>query len=514
MARVRDMKPEDLPAVVAIEAASFRSPWTYGMLREELDQESGWRSVAEDATGRVVGFLLGRCYPDAWHVVDLAVAPDRRRRGVGGALLDDFLRAADECGVEVVLEVRPGNAEAVSLYGPRGFAVVGIRPKYYPDTDEDAFVMVRPLRTAGEREDGAGGLTGPLLAIESSCDDSAAAVLSPEGRVLSAVTHSQDAIHERYGGVVPEVASRAHVERMTAVVAETLREGGCPLDDLGGVAVTVGPGLIGALLIGVQTAKAIAWSRRLPFFPVNHIHGHLAAAWLADPGAEFPMVTLVASGGHTVLIRVDGRTTFRLLGQTLDDAAGEAFDKGARLLGLGYPGGRELDELAEKGDPESFSFPIGLRRSSRPDFSFSGVKTALYYLLRRMTPDERAARAADLAASYRKAIVEALVGKAVRTAQCEKVRTLAAAGGVAANSLLRRRLTEAGSLAGLHVVIPPPALCTDNAAMIGAAALAGPRLDYPHYLAVDASASLALGRWMSTGPDEMPPPVDERRFSR
>lgn len=338
-------------------------------------------------------------------------------------------------------------------------------------------------------------LSRPLLAIESSCDDSAAAVITPTGQVLASVNHSQDAIHQRYGGVVPEVASRAHVERMTVVVAEALREAGCDVSRLGGVAVTVGPGLVGALLVGVQTAKAIAWSRRLPLFPVNHIHGHLAAVWLADPEAPFPMVTLVASGGHTLLLRADDRRTYRLLGQTLDDAVGEAFDKGARLLGLGYPGGRQLDELAEKGDEEAFAFPIGLGRSRRPDFSFSGVKTALYYLLREMSEEDRAKRAADIAASYRKALVEALVTKTARAAEREQVKTVALAGGVAANSLLRRRVEEVGRAAGLHVVIPPLQYCTDNAAMVGAAALSGPCLEYPAYLAIDASPSLTLGEW-------------------
>ena len=181
----------------------------------------------------------------------------------------------------------------------------------------------------------------------------------------------------------------------------------------------MGPGLIGALLVGVQTAKAIAWAHRLPLFPVNHLHGHLAAVWLADHDAPLPMVTLVASGGHTSLVGVDDWTSFRLLGQTLDDAAGEAFDKGARLLGLGYPGGRELDRLAEEGDPKAFAFPVALKRSPRPDFSFSGVKTALFYLLRDMSAEERAARAADVAASYREAIVEALVSKSVKAAKAE-----------------------------------------------------------------------------------------------
>lgn len=340
-------------------------------------------------------------------------------------------------------------------------------------------------------------LTGPLLAIESSCDDSAAAVLDAHGRILSSVTHSQDSIHEKYGGVVPEAASRAHVERMTAVVSEALARADCGIDQLGGVAVTVGPGLIGALLVGVQTAKAIAWARRLPLFPVNHIHGHLAAAWLGADRTCFPMVTLVASGGHTLLVRVEGPNAFRLLGQTLDDAAGEAFDKGARLLGLGYPGGRELDRLADEGDPDAFSFPVALRRSSRPDFSFSGVKTALYYLLLDMSPEERQRRAADVAAAYRRAIVEALVTKTLAAAEQEGVTAVAVTGGVAANSLLRKSLAESGGKRGLQVIVPDPAYCTDNAAMIGAAALAGPRLCYPEYLGLDASASLALGRWYS-----------------
>jgi N6-L-threonylcarbamoyladenine synthase len=320
-------------------------------------------------------------------------------------------------------------------------------------------------------------------------------VLSPSGEVLANVVHSQDAIHERYGGVVPEVASRAHVERMSAVVREALLQAGAEVRDLGGVAVTVGPGLIGALLVGVQTAKAIAWAHRLPLYPVNHLHGHLAAVWLGDREAPFPMVTLVASGGHTSLIRVDDPCSFHLLGQTLDDAAGEAFDKGARLLGLGYPGGRELDVLAESGDPTAFPFPIGLRRSARPDFSFSGVKTALYYLLRDMSEVERHARAADIAASYREAIVSALVQKTLRTAVQQRARTVAVAGGVAANSLLRRRLVSEGETTGFHVVVPPFAYCTDNAAMIGAAALNGPVLTYPDYLSLDATASLALGQW-------------------
>jgi N6-L-threonylcarbamoyladenine synthase len=492
----RALRAEDLPALAAIELASFASPWTLEMLRGELDVELGWARVAASEREGVVGFLIGRCYPDMWHLMDLAVASAHRRRGVARLLVGEFLAAAEGAGQSVLLEVREDNGGAVGLYESVGFVPLSVRRRYYADTGEDALVMVREVGGGAQRARQADGLRGPLLAVESSCDDTAAAVLTAEGRVLSSVSHSQDAIHERYGGVVPEVASRAHVERMSAVISEALRAAGCGVGDLGGVAATVGPGLIGALLVGVETAKAIAWSRRLPFFPVNHLHGHLAAAWLSDPRAPFPAVTLVASGGHTMLVRVTDRATFKLLGQTLDDAAGEAFDKGARLLGLGYPGGRELDDLAERGDPGRYAFPVGLKRSARPDFSFSGVKTALYYLLREMTAEERAGCAPDIAASYRAAIVTALVDKTLRTARQEGARTIAVTGGVAANSLLRRRLAEEGEKAGLHVVVPPLAYCTDNAAMIGAAALAGPHLDYPDYLDLDASASLALGVWM------------------
>lgn len=332
-----------------------------------------------------------------------------------------------------------------------------------------------------------------LLAIETSCDDTSAAVMTRAGRLLSSVVHSQDVIHEKYGGVVPEVASRAHVERATVVVREALGAAGLGLDDIGQVAVTVGPGLIGALLVGLHTAKSIAWARRLPLVPVNHLHGHLAAVWLADPRVPFPMVTLVASGGHTLLVRVEDPGSFTLLGQTLDDAAGEAFDKGARLLGLGYPGGRELDELAERGNPAAFAFPIGLRKAGNLDFSFSGVKTALFYLLRGMTPEERVARSADVAASYRAAIVEALTAKLLAAAAAERVPAVGIAGGVAANALLRRRLESEGRARGLYVVAPPPRFCTDNAAMIAAAALAGRALPYPEYLPLEAQASLPLG---------------------
>jgi N6-L-threonylcarbamoyladenine synthase len=499
--RIRGLRPEDLPALLTIERESFVHPWTPEMLAAELGVRFGWGMVAVDDGGEVVGFLIGRRYPDMWHVMDVAVAVARRRQGVARALMREFVASADSAGQPVLLEVRENNSSAVALYESEGFTTLSVRKRYYADTGENALVMVREVGWKVRRANEPDSTSGVVLAIESSCDDTAAAVLDGAGRVLSSVSHSQDAIHERYGGVVPEVASRAHVERMSAVVSEALREAECKLRDLDGVAVTVGPGLIGALLIGVQTAKAIAWSRRLPLYPVNHLHGHMAAAWLSDPQAKFPMVSLIASGGHTMLVRAENQTSFKLLGQTLDDAAGEAFDKGARLLGLGYPGGRELDELAERGDAGRYSFPVALKQSVRPDFSFSGVKTALYYLLRDMDAGQREASAADVAASYRESIVKALVDRTLSAARQEEAKTVSVTGGVAANSLLRSRLAEEGHKAGLHVVIPPVAYCTDNAAMIGTAALCGPRLEYPRYMELDASASLPLGKWLP-GPAE------------
>lgn len=336
-----------------------------------------------------------------------------------------------------------------------------------------------------------------LLAIETSCDDTCAAVMDENGSVLSNVVHSQDVIHEKYGGVVPEAASRAHAERMTVVVREALDAARASLDEVGKVAVTVGPGLIGALLVGVNTGKALAWAKRLPLIPVNHLHGHMGAVWLAAPEVPFPLIVLVVSGGHTLLVKATSHRSFFLLGQTLDDAAGEAMDKAARLLGLGYPGGRELDVLAEQGDPAAFTFPVALRGLDTLDFSFSGVKTAVYYLLREMSAEERTARAADVAASFRQAVVEALVSRLFRAAARERAAAVAIGGGVAANSLLRRRVEEEGRALGYFTVVPPLRLCTDNAAMIASAARYEPVVPYPDYLSLDARASLSLGQTCS-----------------
>ena len=318
-----------------------------------------------------------------------------------------------------------------------------------------------------------------ILGIETSCDETAAALVTAEGEIRSSVVSSQAELHARYGGVVPEVASRRHLELVTPVIREALAEADATLTDVESVAVTCGPGLIGALLVGLAAAKAVAWSRRLPLVPVDHLDGHVASLYVQPDPLEPPFLCLLASGGHTMLLDVRSHTEQKLLGSTLDDAAGEAFDKGARLLGLGYPGGREVDRLARAGDPTAYDFPVA--RVPGLDFSFSGLKTALLSAVRDLSDEELAARRADLAASYQHAIVRALVER-VREATKQSGRQQAAiVGGVAANSALRAALPDAAAA--------PLALCTDNAAMIASAARWTEAVEYPRYLALDAYAS-------------------------
>src|SRR5580765_3870402 len=317
-----------------------------------------------------------------------------------------------------------------------------------------------------------------ILALETSCDETACALVTGGGVVRANVVSSQAELHARYGGVVPEVASRRHLELATPVIREALAQAHASLDDVETIAVTRGPGLIGALLVGVQTAKALAWSRRLPLVPVDHLHGHIASLFLEPEPLEPPFLCLLASGGHTLLLDVRDHAQWDVLGSTLDDAAGEAFDKGARLLGLGYPGGAAIDRLAREGDADAFSFPVA--RAGGLDFSFSGVKTSLLYAVRDLG-DRAEARRADLAASYQRAIVRALVERTHEAAARTGADRVAVVGGVAANSELRARLVGA--------VPAPLELCTDNAAMIGSAARYAKAVPCPDYLGLDAYAS-------------------------
>ena len=313
-------------------------------------------------------------------------------------------------------------------------------------------------------------LQKPVLGIESSCDETAAAVLSQDGSVLSNVVASQTTVHAKFGGVVPELAARAHISRIDSVVMDALKQAQLSLHDLGAIAVTTGPGLAGALLVGVNYAKALSYGLSIPVIGVNHLEGHIASAWLADPNFPLPCVVLVVSGGHTHLYRKEQTGQCLLLGCTRDDAAGEAFDKGAQMLGLEFPGGPSIDRLARQGDPKAIPFPRFHQRKTSLEFSFSGLKTSLLYALRKLDDDTRVLKMADLAAGYQEAIVQVLVTKAFAALAHTGLSALAVVGGVSANSRLRTLLTERTERENVRLALPPSAYCTDNAAMI---ALAG-----------------------------------------
>jgi N6-L-threonylcarbamoyladenine synthase len=324
-----------------------------------------------------------------------------------------------------------------------------------------------------------------ILAIETSCDETAAAVVVDGRQILSSVVSSQIDLHAAFGGVVPEIAGRAHVDLLTPVVTEALAKAGAPVVDA--VAATIGPGLIGALLVGVSAAKAYAMAWDVPFVGVNHMEGHLHAAFLEDPDMALPAVVLLVSGGHTMLVQMTEAGGYRLLGQTIDDAAGEAFDKVARFLGLGYPGGPVIDRLATSGDPTAIAFPRGLRGQGY-DFSFSGLKTSVINYVRK----HPSADVADVAASFQAAVVDVLVEKARAAAAVVDARSICIGGGVAANSALRERIVEAAHADGRAAFVPTRAMCTDNAAMVGATAWYRLRTDGPTRLDAAADPNLRL----------------------
>ena len=304
-----------------------------------------------------------------------------------------------------------------------------------------------------------------VLGIESSCDETAAAVVN-NGKICSNVIASQIAVHSPFGGVVPEIASRKHIEAINPVIKQALSDADVTLTEIEGIAVTCGPGLIGSLLIGLSTAKALAYALNIPFVGVNHLEGHIAAAFLSEKVPELPFIALVVSGGHTSVYLVKNFHDFQLIGQTRDDAAGEAFDKAAKLLNLGYPGGVVIDRIAKGGNPQAVSFPRAMKDSA--DFSFSGLKTSLLTMLKKRGRDFKDEELSDIAASYQEAIVDTLVEKTIKAAQDYSVPRIVVCGGVAANSSLRERFALETSVKQIELYIPPVILCTDNAAMIAA----------------------------------------------
>ena len=332
-----------------------------------------------------------------------------------------------------------------------------------------------------------------ILAIESSCDETAAAVVRNGREVLSNVISSQIDLHTLYGGVVPEIASRKHIERINQVIEEALSTAGVSLAQTDAVAVTYGPGLVGALLVGVAEAKAIAYAAGKPLVGVHHIEGHIAANFIEHPELEPPFLSLVVSGGHTHLVRVEDYGVFTILGRTRDDAAGEAFDKVARAIGLGYPGGPKIDRVAREGDPEAIAFPRTHMEAAPYDFSFSGLKSAVLNYINGCQMKGQEYRQADIAASFQKAVTDVLVGNAMRAVEEYHADRFAIAGGVAANSALRQAMKEACEERGVKLYYPSPVYCTDNAAMIGVAGYYEYRKGVRHGLDLNAIPNLRLG---------------------
>ena len=333
---------------------------------------------------------------------------------------------------------------------------------------------------------------GYILGIETSCDETAAAVLSRDGVVASNLVATQYEVHQRFGGVVPELASRKHTEQIEEIVQGAMRCARIQFADIKGVAVTQGPGLTGALLVGVSFAKALAYAQKIPFIAVNHLEGHLASAWLSQPNLTPPCVVLVVSGGHTHLYFVPKFREYHLIGHTLDDAAGEAFDKGAKMLGLGYPGGPAIDHLARSGNSGRVRFPRPYLNREGLNFSFSGLKTSLLYYLRDLKKAKIKCVVADVAAGYQEAIVEVLVEKTFRACRRYNVKTVAVVGGVSANSRLRSLLRERSAEVGIKIIVPAFEFCTDNAAMIGAVGLKLYHAGSTASLDLNAQASLAM----------------------
>ncbi len=333
-----------------------------------------------------------------------------------------------------------------------------------------------------------------ILAIESSCDETAAAVVADGRHVLSNIIYSQIDIHTLYGGVVPEIASRKHIEKINQVIRAALSEAECTLDDIDAIAVTYGPGLVGALLVGVGTAKAISYAKKIPLVGVHHIEGHIAANFIEHKDLKPPFMCLVVSGGHTHLVKMTDYGKFEILGMTRDDAAGEAFDKVARAIGLGYPGGPKIDKLAKEGNPDAITFPRAKTRESEFDFSFSGLKSAVLNYINQMEMKNQEINKADVAASFQKAVTDVLTEHTIYAAKKYGMDKVALAGGVASNSALRLSMKNACEKEGITLYYPSPVLCTDNAAMIGSAGYYEYINGTRHGLDLNAVPNLKLGQ--------------------
>ena len=490
----RPMAACDLDAVVALETQVFAPQdgqtalatsgecWTKEMFADELPRtdRSWWVAYEGDS---LAGFAGGWVVDGQLHVLDIAVDSTRRRQGIASELMRRLMDDAFAWGAHsVTLEVRASNTDAQAFYAALGLEKEGVRPRYYAPRSvgtarEDAYILTSGQETGQKtRCDDAIGVSwvpaSPrILAIETSCDETAAAVMAGNETLLSNVVASQVGFHARFGGVVPEIASRKHIESIVSVVDAALMDAGLPLSQVDAVAVTYAPGLVGALVVGVAFAKGLSWAAQKPLIRVNHLEGHIYSNRLDNPELEPPFVIALLSGGNTMLVHACAWGDYRILGQTLDDAVGEAFDKVAKALGLGYPGGPAISRLAETGDPRAIPFPRALINSKDLRFSLSGLKTAVVTYIRQEQRAGRTLNMSDIAASFEAAVIDVQVAKALDALEQTRATTFCLGGGVAANRALRKAYCDAMQPRGIRVIMPEQLACTDNAAMIAAVAL-------------------------------------------
>ncbi len=525
--QIRPLGHADLPALALLEDAVFsgseHTPWSEAMFEDELGEPSHPWWVAHDQ-GRLIAYAGGRLAGSDLEILDVVVEPARRREGIAKRLLARVAASGQALGASTAsLEVFEENDAARRLYESLGFSEVGRRPDYY-GSSHDALVLSCELPLAGGDEvlaetalperpwppapvrrteaeiEGLAGSGRLLLAVETSCDESAMAVATEEGELIAQVVASQIDFHARFGGVVPEIASRKHTEALVGVFEEVMAKAGEALGlaasltpaELSAVAVTQGPGLVGALVVGIAFAKGIAAAAGLDLVAVNHLEGHLFANLIANPDLEPPFVASLVSGGHTMLVLVSDWGSYEVLGQTIDDAVGEAFDKVAKALGLGYPGGPVISRLAEEGDPRAIDFPRALLHTHGLDFSLSGLKTSVVTYLQGKERAKERVNAADVAASFQAAVIDVQVAKALRAVREAGVRDFCLGGGVAANAALRRALKGALEAEGVRVTVPPLDSCTDNAQMIALVGARRLRAGETAPLTLDADPNLSL----------------------
>lgn len=525
--QLRPMSVNDVAAVATLEADVFKggphTPWSAPMLEEDLAQPGHVWWVAHDQ-GTVVGFAGGRLAGPDLEVLDVAVAPDRRRQGIAERLLarvtyDGQMLGAETCSLEVAVDNLPARA----LYDQLHLAQTGRRRDYYAK-GEDALILVArlplevpanasrpeprasirpwPIECAPRGDEAASAIASAddlVLAIESSCDETAMAVIDGSGTIVSSVVATQIDFHARFGGVVPEIASRKHVEAVVGVYEEAMTQAGAHFGvdtlvpaDLAAVGVTQGPGLVGALVVGIAFAKGLASAAGLPLVGVNHLEGHLLANLFETPDLTPPFVASLVSGGHTMLVCVRGWGDYEVLGETIDDAVGEAFDKVAKALGLGYPGGPVISKLAAQGNPKAVRFPRAMMHSHDYRFSLSGLKTSVITYIQGQNKAGRAIDLPDLAASFEAAVIDVQVAKAVTAVEECGVTDFCVGGGVAANPQLRAAYQKAFSRRGVRVTVPPLSACTDNAAMIALVAARRLAAGQTADLTMDADSNMSL----------------------